>query len=222
MVDDQLVQWIKSESKNQTNLTKVLLKQGYTQKQIDDAFGRVNNTSHDASFLTWIAISLGLGLFSTILVLVGIGFIVIGNFAVVGYGILLLAALVMVYLIDRIQMSNGYSNATGVRIGLVTPWLSVVVISTIFDTLWYLKESLSYYGEEGSSGLLSIFTFEGVIPSFLVTIPFYLLSNVFIIRTIIKTREYKDLLGYLFQPLFYVLAWGISYFITHTVFIKTL
>ena len=219
MVDDPLVQWIKTElqkGKAASDLKKILLKQRYTAAQVENAFTQVNQKPKENSWFVRLIIALGLGLISLVLILIALGVLFIAVVPVLGYIMIAATAILMSFLIYKIQQHTDSLNQTG-----------ITMIITAFDSLRYLKQVITTFNTEDSyeqvSRLMGIFGVEGFIPSsFLVAIPFYLLANIFTIRTIIASKDYKLMQSYLLLFLLYGIAFGIGQFIIHTFLIVSL
>src|SRR3989338_8080874 len=106
MVDDPLVQWIKTElqkGKAASDLKKILLKQRYTAAQVENAFTQVNQKPKENSWFVRLIIALGLGLISLVLILIALGVLFIAVVPVLGYIMIAATAILMSFLIYKIQ-----------------------------------------------------------------------------------------------------------------------
>lgn len=233
MVNQELVNWIKSEEAqgySEIALTKVLTKQNYSTKDIQEAFNSLKEKKNGKIPLS-ISFTLLTGFGFISLVLVTIILSIASFFAaskVVGYLLITLSGAGIGYYIYHVKQKLNATERLGAVLGILSPIPALILIITSLKTLQMLSEQLAQFSADQQSsitgsGMDSILSIFGVsIDPFFSAILFYLFCNVFIIISIIKKKEYLTFLWYLLAPTLFFVLWLIIDLFTSPIFSRAL
>jgi hypothetical protein len=227
MVNPKLVNWIKSEEAqgySEKALIKVLSKQNYSNKDIKEAFDSLKEKSNKTPFSISFILLTGLSFISLILITITL-LISFTTGMIIGYLLMILSGTGIGYLIYHIKNKLTATERFGAIMGIFSPGFSLIMIIISLKILQKLSAQLSKFAAQGESvggfpDLVTIFT-----PSMnpvIAAVLFYLGCNVFVIISIIKSKEYKTFLWYLFAPTLFFVLWLIIDLFTSSVMKSTL
>lgn len=213
MVNQELVNWIKSEEAqgySEKALTKILTKQNYSQKDIQEAFNSLKEKNNKTPFSISFTLLAGLEFISLVLIAIILS-ITTTTGTVIGYLLIILSGTGIGYFINYIKQKLNASERLGTILGIFSPTLSLILIIASLKILQKQAEQLRRFAanpQEGvAGGMLHIFNVN--IDPLFSAILFYLFCNIFIIISIIKTKEYKTFLWYLLAPTLLLVIWFI-------------
>ena len=210
MVNSELLNWIKSEEAqghSEKALTKILTKQNYSTKDIQEAFDSLKEKSHETPFSIAFTLLTGLGLLSLILTTI---VLMSSTGMIIGYFLMILSGTGIGYFIYHLKQKLNATERFGAILGIFSPGFSLIMIITSLKIMQKLSAQLSEFAVQGEqaggfSDMLTIFS-----PSMdpiLAGILFYLCCNIFVIISIIKSKEYKTFLWYLLFPTLFFVLW---------------
>jgi len=213
MVNQELVNWIKSEEAqgySEKALTKVLAKQNYSTKEIQDAFNLLKEKQNKISSSISSTLLAGLGFVSLVLAAIILSIIIFSlSGKISGYFLMILAGAAMGYYIFYIKQKINATERLGAIFGIFSPALSLILIITSLKILQKLSEQLKQFAtgdqQVGGIGMLGIFNVS--IDPIISGILYYLFCNVFVIISIIKNKEYPTFLWYLLAPTLFFVLW---------------
>src|SRR3989338_568617 len=209
MVNQELVDWITSEEArgySEKALTKILTKQNYSTKDIQQAFNLLKKENNKTPFSISFTLLAGFGFLSLLLVAIVLPIATFFGEMIVGYFLLLLTGIGIGYYIYHIKQKLNATERLGAIFGIFSPTLSLILIIASLKILQTLSKQLATFSNQGQnvggfSDMLNIFapSMDPMIAGVL----FYLSCNIFVAISIIKNREYQTFLWYLLAPMLF-------------------
>ena len=189
-MDSNILDWIKTqkESGNSENqIRQALLKQGYAETEVNDALTK--NFPFSINF----AIAMGIGFFS--LILAGIASFMMLFLESIFFAIIitLVIGVFMGYYIVNIRKSTNTGSKTSIWLGILSPLPSVAFIYTALFIGKKLSAQLTQQISASQAGAISSVFQQNIPDALLMSILFYVLSNVFVVRDAIKNNETSGL-----------------------------
>ena len=228
MVNQELINWIKSEeARGQTEiaLTKILQKQNYSKKDIQEAFNSLKKENNKIPFSVSFALLSGFGFLSLIIVAIILSIATFSGGMIVGYFLLILAGVGISYYIYHIKQKLNATERLGAIFGIFSPSLSLILIITSLKILQTLSKQLASFSTSGQpvggmTGMLNIFS--PAMNPIIAGILFYLSCNIFPVISIIKNKENQTFLWYLLAPTLFFVLWLIIDLFTSSIMRSTL
>lgn len=228
MANQEVIDWIKSEEAqgySEKALTGILTKQGYNPREIKGAFNSLKDKQNETPWSISFTILAGLGFVSLILVAIVLSVASFSAGKIVGYFLIILLGAGIGYYIYHLKQKLNATERLGAIFGIFSPTLSLILIITSLTILQRLSEQLATFSVQeqvvgGFPDLLSIFT-PSMDPIISATL-FYLFCNLFVIVSIIKSKEYQTFLWYLLAPTLFFIVWLMINLFTYPIMKGTL
>jgi hypothetical protein len=228
MVNQELVNWIKSEEAqgySMKALTKVLTKQNYSTKDIQEAFDSLKEKNNKTPFSVSFTLLSGFGFISLIIVAIILSIATFSGGMIVGYFLLILVGTGISYYIYHIKQKLNATERLGAIFGIFSPAFSLILIITSLKILQTLSKQLASFSAQGQqvggmADMLNIFS--PAMNPIIAGILFYLSCNIFPIISIIKNKEYQTFLWYLLAPTLFFILWLIIDLFTSQIMSSTL
>ena len=211
MVNKKLLDWIKSEEAqghSEKALARVLMKKNYSNKEIQKAFNSLKEKGKkippSVSFILIVGLSIISLILTTIVVLITTTFQV---GVILGHFLIILCGIGIGYYIYYIKQKLNATEIFGAVLAVLSPILSFTLIVFVLNVLQKLAKQLSAFSmqEESVGGWANMTNiFNTNLDPYFSGILFYLGCNIFIIISIIKSKEYKTFLIYLLAPVILV------------------
>jgi|ETN02SMinimDraft_4_1059925.scaffolds.fasta_scaffold42708_1 hypothetical protein len=228
MVNEELVNWIKSEEAqgySEKALTKILTKQNYSNKDIQEAFNSLKKENNKTPFSISFALLSGFGFLFLILTAIILSIATFSAGMILGYILLILAGTGISYYIYYIKNKLNATERLGAIFGIFSPALSLILIIATLKILQTLSKQLASFSAEGQqvggmAGMLNIFS--PAMNPIIAGILFYLSCNIFPIISIIKNKKNQTFLWYLLAPTLFFVLWLIIDLFTSSIMSSTL
>lgn|SRR3989338_8514305 len=213
MVNQELVDWITSEEArgySEKALTKILTKQNYSTKDIQQAFNLLKKENNKTPFSISFTLLAGFGFLSLLLVAIVLPIATFFGEMIVGYFLLLLTGIGIGYYVYHIKQTLNGTERLGAIFGIFSPTLSLTLIIASLRVLQILPKQLAAFSNSGQiivgfAGVLNIFSpnMNPIIAGIL----FYLSYNLFVVISIIRNKEHQTFLWYLLAPTLFLVLW---------------
>ncbi len=211
MVNQNLVNWIKSEEARgytEKALTKELIKKDYSLEEINEVFDSLREKQKTPLSISF-ALLTGLGFISLIFVT---AILLMVSSKIKGYIFVALVGIAISYYIFEIKRKLNATEKLGAILGILSPTLALTVIVVLLTIIETLTKQLAILAEQGgqTGGLGDMLSIFSPLNPIITGILFYLSCNLFMIISIIKSKEYKTLLWYFFAPALFGISWFIA------------
>ncbi len=226
MANQELVNWIKSEEAKgySDNALKKHLSKKYSSTEIEDAFGSLRKKNNNTSFSVSFVLLSGLGFLSLILTSLVLAIASLSPGTGVGYLLIVLSGAGIGYYIYHIKQKLNATESLGAILGIFSPTLSLIFLLTVLKLIQMLAVQLSAFSNSGPavgmSDMVSIFSIN--LDPIASAALFYLFCNLFVIISIIKSKEYHIFLWYLLASTLFFVLWLVIDLITSPIMKNTL
>jgi len=221
MVDQELVDWIKSEKAkghSKQDLVNILSEQNHPSKDIEKAFDSLNGKKMVPFSILFVLLS-GLGLISLVLITIILTFSLglTGGTENLGYFLIFLSGTVISYYIYHIKEKINSTEALGAILGVFSPILPLILILSSLKIIQDVSKQLSMFStpDVGFASMLDIFTL--IMDPIIAGALFYFSCNIFVIFSIIKNKKYSTILWYLIAPVLFYILWFVIDLLTSSI-----
>lgn len=216
MVDQKIVDYLRTEKANgysPQQLSQVLIKQGYSKEEVEEAFNQLNKKEKNLPFSVSFTLLSGfsfISLLTTAIIVAIISFVFTSPNQILGYFLIAVAGAIIGFYIYHVGEILKSKETTKVLLGIFSPVLSLVLIVSIFTILKILATQLTALSAAGNttSAWTDMASSFGIsLDPIIAGILFYIFCNLFIIIDVIKKKNYSVLIWYLIAPVLFFLIW---------------